>query len=337
MDVLRNIAARATQKRKHIVLAEGIDPRIAEAAVRAAKDGMADITLLGPLDVVWNQIQKAGDHDNLVRIIDPQSSIRLERYQEIYYELRKHKNIEQHAASLLSGEALNFANLMVRSGDADGSVAGAAHTTPDVVRSALQIIGLDQHHDLVSSLFIMVMDERIPHLKHGVIYADCGLVIEPDAGQLASIAAAASDNARALLALDPKVAMLSFSTRGSASHPAVDKVEKAAAILRKNRPDLPVEGGIQFDAALIDSIGRNKAPGSHVAGRANVFIFPDLNSGNIAYKITERLGGATAIGPILQGLAKPANDLSRGCSAEDVYNMIAVTALQAQTVAETAK
>lgn len=333
MSVLSQIIDRTVAAPKHIVLAEGTDERVVAGAVNAARHGLARITLLGPLNDVWALTQKAGDIDQLVDIIDPETSKHLQDYSKAYYDLRKHKGISEVEAQRAARNPLNYANLMVQSEAANGSVSGAVHTTPDVVRSALQIIGIGQDHDMVSSLFIMIMPEHAKHLKGGVIYSDCGLVVDPDAKQLAGIAAAATDNAVTLLGLVPKVAMLSFSTRGSANHPMVDKVEKAAAILKDKRPDLAVEGGIQFDAAIIDAIADRKAPNSDVAGQANVFIFPDLNAGNIAYKITERLGGATAIGPILQGLARPANDLSRGCTSEDVYNMIAVTVVQAQAAA----
>jgi phosphate acetyltransferase len=214
---------------------------------------------------------------------------------------------------------------------ADGSVAGAWHTTGDVVRSALQVIGVDKRYSLVSSFFLVLMYEDFHPVKGGVIFADCGLVVSPSEDELAQIAAAAADSTQNLLNVEPKIAMLSFSTRGSAKHPDVEKVENATKRLREMRPDVLVESAIQFDAAFVPEVAKIKAPGSDVAGQANVFIFPDLNSGNIGYKIAERVGQVRAIGPIMQGLAKPANDLSRGCDAEAVYGMITVTVVQAQT------
>ena len=207
-------------------------------------------------------------------------------------------------------------------------------TTPDVVRSALQIIGTDKRYAMVSSFFIMLMCEDHHDYQGGMIFADCGLVVDPGEDELAHIAEAAADNARGLLNLEPRIAMLSFSTRRSADHHHVDKVENAAAKLKARRPDLMIEGGLQFDAGIVPEIAAKKAPGSDVAGQANVLIFPDLNSGNIGYKIAERIGRAKALGPILQGLARPANDLSRGCSADDVYRMIAITVAQAQACDE---
>jgi len=326
MSPLDHMIARAQNAPKHIVLAEGDDPRIIKGAIRAVKAKVAHITLIGDETKLRPRL---GDAGHAINVIEPRS---VEKYISLYREVRKHKKISKRDAKEALLTPLTFANMMVQSGDADGSVTGAVNTTPDVVRSALQIIGVDQRYDLISSLFIMIMPDRSQNLKGGVIFSDCGLVINPDAYQLAHIASAASYNAKMLLGLNPKVAMLSFSTYGSAKHPLVEKVQTAMQILRERHPDLPVDGEIQFDAAIMPDIAKLKAPNSTVAGHANVFIFPDLNAGNIGYKITQRLGGAIAIGPILQGLKKPANDLSRGCDAEDVFNMIVVTTLQAQAL-----
>ncbi len=300
MSTLGNIIARAKVTPAHIVLAEGDDPRIVEASVKAANEGLAKITLLGSETDIRLLTRAAGDSDDKISIVDG------------------------------GEEPLDTSNQMVVDGKADGTVAGAVRTTRDVVRSALKTIGVAQGFNIVSSFFIMIMPEDGQILKGGVIYSDCGLVIEPDAAQLAEIASASADNAKALLGQDPKLAFLSFATQDSADHPFVDKTKAALKTFQHSRPDIPADGPLQFDAAIIPAIAARKASDSDVAGQANVFIFPDLNAGNIAYKITERLGGAKAIGPILQGLARPANDLSRGCSAEDIYNMIAVTVLQAQ-------
>jgi len=319
---------RAVQTPRSIVLAEGSDPRIIEAAIRAQNDGIANITLLGNIKELRSQLHLADGVSAQINLLDPASENTA--YTQAYFERRKHKDISLDDARAALHDPLNYANIMLQCGDVDGTVAGATHTTGDVVRSALQIIGTHPDYSLVSSLFIMIMPEDLEPLKGGVIYSDCGLVIDPNAAQLADIAAAAADNGRILLGLSPKVAMLSFSTKGSAKHASADKPREAAELLKSARPDLCVDGEMQFDAAIMPNIAKSKAPTSDVAGHANVFIFPDLSSGNIAYKITERLAGAKAIGPILQGLNKPANDLSRGCSADDVYNMIIVTVLQAQ-------
>ncbi|MEH6547205.1 MAG: phosphate acetyltransferase [Sneathiella sp.] len=333
MKQFDDLIARAKSAPKHIVLAEGQDPRVVEGAVRALQEKIATITLLGPIEEVRTLARAAGDADDQILIIDPAQAAKHESYATEFYELRKHKALNLDAARKAVKNPLNYANLMVRTGDADGSVAGARNTTGNVVRSALQVIGVDKRYSMVSSFFLMMMYEDFHSVKGGVVFTDCGLVVSPDADELAQIASAAADSTRLLLNIDPKIAMLSFSTRGSAKHPDVTKVENAATRLRELRPDLAIEAAIQFDAAFVPEIADIKAPGSDVAGQANVFVFPDLNSGNIGYKIAERIGRAKAIGPILQGLAKPANDLSRGCDADAVYGMIVVTVVQAQNAA----
>ncbi len=334
MKQFDDLLARARSAPMPIVLAEGQDQRIVEGAVRAQRNGVARITLLAPIDAARAMTREAGDIGDEIHVIDPQTAPDSEAYAKAYFELFEHKGVDLPAARQAVREPLTFANMMVRMGDAAGSVAGAVHTSGEVVRSALQVIGVDRRYSIVSSFFIMMMYEEFHDFKGSMIFADCAIVVDPDEEQLALIASAAADSARSLLRLDPKVAMLSFSTRRSANHHHVEKVDNAARMLKELRPGLAVEGGIQFDAGIVPEIGQMKAPGSKVAGRANVLIFPDLNAGNIGYKIAERIGRAKAIGPILQGLAKPANDLSRGCDAEAVCRMIAVTVVQARAAEE---
>jgi len=330
MTSLNDIIDVARADRRHIVLPEGADPRIAAAAVRASRDGIADVTLLGNEAAV----RDAGGDAKWVQIVDPQSSPDLLKYADTLLDLRRHKGMDVESARLAAQDPLTFAQLMVRSGDGDGSVSGAVHPTADVIRSAIQIIGATEAGGTISSFFVMIFDQDFHDPKRTLVFADCAINIDPTGKQLADIAVASADNARAFLQVEPKVAMLSFSTYGSAKHDHVDIVTQATQLIKGQRPDMHVDGDLQFDAALMPAIGSKKAPGSSVAGAANVFVFPNLNAGNIGYKIAERLGQAKAIGPILQGLAKPANDLSRGCSTDDVYYLIAATVVQAQVAAK---
>ena len=251
-------------------------------------------------------------------------------FAETYYNLRKHKGISEEEAARAAQDPLIFAAMMVREGHADGTVGGAVHTSAATVRAALQVIGKAKDAPLVSSFFLMALPEGHPSGRDGMIFSDSGLVIDPTSEELSAIAVASATSCQQLLGEEPKVAMLSFSTMGSAQHENVRKVSDAVQLLKTNHPDLKADGEMQFDAAFVPSVGASKAPGSEVAGNANVMIFPNLDAGNIGYKIAQRVGGCAAIGPVLQGLAKPANDLSRGCTAEDITNMIAVTVLQAR-------
>ncbi len=331
MKALNNIFQRAAQSPKRVVLAEGEDPRILEAATLATSRGIAAITLLGNTDNIRALAAENGWDITGVNLTCPAQSGERERYANALYQRRKAKGMTPEQADELVQDPLYYAQMMVHLGDADGSVAGAVYTTGAVVRSAIQIIGMAPSATMVSSFFLMMLCEPFHELKGGVIFSDCGLVIDPDAQQLAQIAMSAAASARTLLNEDPRVAMLSFSTSGSAKHSAVDKVVQATALVKQQYPDLCIDGDVQLDAAIVAEIAERKVDQSETKGRANVLVFPNLEAGNIGYKLAERIGRADAIGPILQGLAKPANDLSRGCRANDVVNVIAITVVQAQT------
>ncbi|MGC1495280.1 MAG: phosphate acetyltransferase [Sulfitobacter sp.] len=330
MSVLQGLSKRAAARPAHIVLSEGHDPRIVAGAIEAVRTGIAQITLVGPMAEVTAQLAKAGATDaGKIAIQDPETSPLTAEFAATYFELRQHKGVSEDVANTQAHDPLVFAAMMVRNGHADGTVGGAVATTSDTVRAALQIVGKAKAAPLVSSFFLMALPANHPSGRDAMVFGDCGLVIDPNADELAAIAVASAASCQQLLGQTPRVALLSFSTKGSARHAAVTKVSDALEILRTDHPDLAADGELQFDAAFVPEVGASKAPGSKVAGNANVMIFPNLDAGNIGYKIAQRIGGADAIGPVLQGLAKPANDLSRGCTAQDVTNMIAVTTLQA--------
>lgn len=330
MTPIELLRQNAPASRPVISLCEGSDPRVVAGALAAQQAGLADVILVGPQAEVEAALknQNATRSDG-VMVHDPATSDLTEEFAQTYFELRQHKGVDPAKARAAVETPSVYAAMLVRSGRATGTVGGAVHTTGDIVRAAIQVIGMAPDAGMVSSFFLMYPPENAQPGARAMLYSDCGLVIDPSADELSKIAVASARSARALLRVDPKIAMLSFSTKGSAKHPDVDKVIEATETLRQSSPDLEVDGELQFDAAFVPSVGDRKSPGSSVAGQANVMIFPNLDAGNIGYKITQRLGGYTAIGPVLQGLARPANDLSRGCSAEDVTQMIAVTALQA--------
>ncbi|WP_102960468.1 phosphate acetyltransferase [Mangrovicella endophytica] len=328
MDALDRLIDAARARPRHIVLPEGEDARIVEGAVRAAGSGIATITLLGDGERVRSRLRCHGRAADAVAVEDPRNSPLLPALASAYLSRRRDKGMDEETALAHVGEPLGFAAMMVREGHADGTLGGAVATTSDTVRAALRMIGRAPGVAVVSSFFLMTLNQP-HHIKKGTfVFADCGLVIDPNAEELAAIAVSSARSFAELTSEQPKVAMLSFSTQGSAKHQNVDKVVEATRLARLADPDLLIEGEMQFDAAFISSVAEAKHPTSVLKGEANVFIFPNLDAANIGYKVAQRIGGAQALGPILQGLARPANDLSRGCSADDVYNMIAITVLQ---------
>ncbi len=328
MALMDQIKAQAKKDVKHIVLPEGAEPRTVEAAGIIAREGYAKVTLIGDPDEI--KAVAGGKSLEGVEIIDPAKSADFEKYAEMFYELRKAKGITLGQAQQTVKDNIYFATMMVKAGDADGLVSGAIHSTGDTVRPALQIIKTLPGIKTVSGCFLV----EVPDCEYGAngifAFGDCAICINPTAEELCEIAISTASTAKALLNIEPKVAMLSFSTKGSAKHELVDKVSAATELVKQKAPELQVDGELQADAALVAKVGQLKSPGSTVAGQANVLIFPDIQAGNIGYKLVQRLAKAEAIGPICQGLAKPVNDLSRGCSVSDIVGLVALTAVQAQ-------
>jgi len=330
MKISETIRQKAKKNPKTIVLPEGEEPRMIKAAVTIVKEGLANLIFLGQEQKIKSLAKELKvNFPEEIKIINPENSELLEKYADTYYKLRQHKGVNLDEANQLLRNPLYFGALMVYHDDAHGLVAGSINATGDVFRPALQTIKTAPGIQIVSSCFIMVVPE-CPYGDNGIIvFADCALNPDPNAEQLADIAIASAETGKILVGIEPRVAILSFSTKGSAKHTLIDKVVEATRIAKEKKPDLLIDGELQADAALIPTIGQRKAPKSEIAGRANVLIFPDLQAGNIAYKLVERLAKAEAIGPISQGMRKPINDLSRGCSPEDIVNVVAITVLQA--------
>jgi phosphate acetyltransferase len=331
MSLIDQIVARARSNRQRIVLPESFEERTITAADRAIADGLADIILIGNREKVLAYAEQLGlKHIAQATIIDPETSEKTEEYAQLLFQLRQKKGMTIEVARKTVLDPLYFGCLIIKSGDADGQISGALSTTGETLRPALQIIKCAPGITCVSGAMLMIT--KTPQYgENGVlVIGDVAVTPAPDASQLAQIAVCTAQTARSVAGFtDPRVAMLSFSTKGSAKHEVVDKVVEATALAKELDPDLKVDGELQADAALVPSVGKKKAPSSEIAGNANVLVFPNLEVGNIAYKLVQRLGEADAIGPILQGIARPVNDLSRGCSVDDVYKMIAITACQA--------
>ena len=323
-NLMDDIKLKAVGRKKTIVLPESHDERVIKASAAIVDAKIANVITIGNEEKIRTAADSVGVNLQGVRIIDPEKSELTSNFANTFFNLRKHKGITIEQARETVKKDLFFGAMLVREGMADGSVGGSTASTGDVLRAAFQCVGMPEGISIVSSFFLMIFPERF------FSFADCAVVPNPDAAQLADIAITTADNHKRLTGEEPYVAMLSFSTKGSAQHELVDKVLEATSIAKTKRPDLKIDGELQFDAAIIDAIGQRKAPGSNVAGRANVLVFPDLNAGNIGYKIAQRLGGAEAVGPIVQGLKKPLFDLSRGCSVEDIVSTSAIAVLMAE-------
>ena len=330
MNLLDSLVDRAKANKQRIVLPEGTEDRTLTAANQLIRDGVAEIILLGNPGEIEERVKKLGlDEVYRATIIDPKNHEKKDIYANLLLELRKKRGMTPDQAAALVEEPLYLACLMIKNGDANGEIAGAQNTTGDVLRPALQIIKTSPGVKVVSGAFIMFTKTPQYGENGTLIFADCAVMPNPTAEELASIAVASAQTARSLVGVEPRVAMLSFSTKGSAEHEMIDKVREATRLAKEMNPALLIDGELQADAALVPSVGSSKAPGSDIAGRANVLVFPTLEAGNIGYKLVQRLGNAEAVGPVLQGMAAPVNDLSRGCSVNDIYNMVVITANQA--------
>lgn len=330
MDLLTSIRAKAKEHSKMIVLPEGTEERTIKAADQVIAEGLARITLIGNPQEIHALAEKFGlkNIDKAV-IIDPKNHQKKEAYTQMLFEIRKSKGLTMEQASTLVEDPLYLATLMIKAGDADGEVAGAANATGDVLRPAFQIVKTLPGISVVSGAFLMIMKEEKWGENGILVFADCAVHPNPTAKELAEIAVSTAKTTQAIAGFEPRVAMLSFSTKGSAKHEMCDKVIEATKLAKEMAPELLIDGELQADAAIVEAIGKSKAPDSKIAGKANVLVFPSLEVGNIAYKLVQRLAGAEAVGPVLQGMAAPINDLSRGCSVDDIVNLVAITANQA--------
>ncbi|MCX7951740.1 MAG: phosphate acetyltransferase [Clostridiales bacterium] len=332
MSIMQTIWEKAKQDKKRIVLPEGSEKRTVKAAEIIKREGLAEVVLIGNHEAISNTAKEVGADIEGIEIIDPIQSEKYDTYVEQFYEMRKSKGVTIEKAREIMKDEIYFGTMMVKMKDADGLVSGAIHSTGDLLRPALQIIKTAPGMSIVSSCFVM----EIPNKTYGedglMLFADCAVNPNPNAEELASIAIATANTAKVLCGIEPRIAMLSFSTKGSAKHELVDKVVKATEIAKEQAPHFMIDGELQLDAAIVPKVAELKAPNSDVAGKANVLVFPDLQAGNIGYKLVQRLAGAEAIGPICQGFAAPVNDLSRGCSIDDIVNVVAITAVQAQGI-----
>lgn len=330
MDLLEKIKNNARQHKKRIVLPESTEERTLKAADILIGEEIAKIILLGNPDKILSEAGKLGlENIENATIINPLNHFNKNKYIDLMVELRSHKGLTRSDAEKLIEDPLYLATLMIKAGDADGEVAGAGNSTGDVLRPAFQYVKTRPGISIVSGAFIMILKDKEFGEDGLLVFADCAVHPDPTEKELAEIAVATAGTTRAIAGFEPRIAMLSFSTKGSASHPMVDKVVNATSLAKEMDPGLQIDGDLQADAAIIEKIGQSKAPGSSIAGKANVLIFPNLECGNIAYKLVQRLAHAEAIGPVLQGLAAPINDLSRGCSVSDIVNLVAITANQA--------
>lgn len=331
MELFEHLTERARTHRQRIVLPEGLEPRTLTAADKIIADNLADITLIGaPADIMAMAKELKLDNIQKANIVDPADEEVIDRYAPLFYELRKSKGITMEEARLTTHNPLYLGCLMVKAGDADGQVAGAMNTTGNVLRAAFQVIKTVPGISVVSGAFLMLLPKGSKFgTNDTLIFADCAVVPEPTAPELAQIAVSAARTARDIAGIEPRVAILSFSTKGSAKSDRVDKVIEATELAHQLDPNLILDGELQADAAIVPSVANSKAPNSPLSGRANVLVFPNLEVGNIAYKLVQRLGGVQAVGPVLQGLAAPVNDLSRGCFPEDIYKTVIMTCNQA--------
>lgn len=331
MDLINNIKSNARHLNKTIVLPEGEAERTLKAANQIIEEQIAQIMLIGKNSTIENKAKKLGlTHISKAEIIDPTNNKYKTEMIDLLLEIRKEKGLTYNEAFVLSTQPLYIGPLLIKLGYADGEVSGAEHPTGDVLRPAFQIVKTASGSSVVSGAFIMILKDSTYAEDGLLVFADCAVNPDPTDKQLAEIAISSAETAKKIAGVEPRLAMLSFSTKGSAKHPMVDKVANATKIVQETHPEIAIEGEIQADAAIVDAIGQKKAPGSKIAGRANVLVFPDLNSGNIGYKLVQRLAGAEAVGPVLQGMAAPINDLSRGCSVDDIVNLVAITANQAK-------